>query len=250
MDLGLSNKVAIVTGGARGMGKAYCMGFAKEGATVIVLDVDKDEAEKVASEIKNMGSTAVAMRADVSKFSEVEKVFAEVLKKFGKIDILINNAGIRIFAWLEETTDEIWNSQMDINLRGTFNCCKAVIGHMKARRYGKIINISSLAGRRGHGMRGAAYAATKGGVIALTRSIAREVGKFNINVNSIAPSLIRTRFLDDFTNEELEKAKQPIPLGRVGEPEDLVGLALLLSSDLGSFIHGQTINVDGGQRMD
>jgi len=151
---------------------------------------------------------------------------------------------------IEETTEEIWDSQMEINLKGTFNCCKAVIRHMKERRYGKIINVSSLAGKRGHALRGSAYAASKGGIIALTKSIAREVGKYNINVNSIAPSVIRTRFLGDFTAKDMEKLKKGIPLGRIGEPEDLVGLALLLVSDSGSFIHGQTINVDGGQRMD
>ena len=121
---------------------------------------------------------------------------------------------------------------------------------MKERRYGKIINVSSLAGKRGHALRGSAYAASKGGLLALTKSIAREVAPYNINVNAIAPSVIRTGFLDDFSDEDMERLKRLIPLGRVGEAEDVVGLALLLASDVSSFIHGQTINVDGGQRMD
>jgi 3-oxoacyl-[acyl-carrier protein] reductase len=250
MDLKLNDKVAIITGGARGMGKAYCSGFAREGATVVIVDLDEREAKNVASQLRSDGSTVVALGVDVSKYDDVEKAVSQVLHEFGKIDILVNNAGIRLLALLEETTEEIWNSQMDINLKGPLNCCKAVIPQMKERRYGKIINVSSLAGKRGHALRGSAYAASKGGLLALTKSIAREVAPFNINVNAIAPSVIRTGFLDDFSDEDMERLKKLIPLGRVGEVEDVVGLALLLASDVSSFIHGQTINVDGGQRMD
>lgn len=250
MELGLKNKVVIVTGGARGMGKACCLGFAREGAIVVVLDIDENEADKVVLEIEEKRFAAIAVKADISKLSEVEKTFSKIIEKYGRIDILVNNAGIRLLAFLEETTEEIWNSQMDINLKGTFNCCKAVIKYMKEQQYGKIINVSSLAGKRGHVLRGSAYAASKGGVIALTKSIASEIAGYNINVNSISPSLIRTGLLQALSDEEMVRLKKLVPMGRVGEPEDVVGLVLLLASDLSSFIHGQTINIDGGQRMD
>jgi NAD(P)-dependent dehydrogenase (short-subunit alcohol dehydrogenase family) len=250
MELGLKDKVVIVTGGAKGLGKAFCLGFAREGAIVVVLDVDENETNKMVLEIKEKGVAVFGIKADVSKLSEVEKAFSRIIEQYGKIDILINNAGIRRLAFLEETTEAMWDAHMDINLKGTFNCCKAVVKHMKERRYGKIINVSSLAGRRGHLSRGSAYAASKGGVIAFTKSIAGEVAKYNVNVNSIAPSLIRTGLLDSLSDDEMAQMKKLVPIGRVGEPEDLVGLVLLLASDLSSFIHGQTINIDGGQRMD
>lgn len=249
MDLGLRNKTAIITGGAKGMGRAYALGFAAEGANVCLFDVDKAGADKVVNEVREAGGVAAAFTTDVSSYENVAKSVDAVLEKFGRIDILINNAGIRILALLEESTDQIWDSQMNVNLRGVFNTCKTIVPLFKSQRYGKILNISSLAGKRGHALRGSVYAATKGGVIALTKSIAREVAGYNINVNCLAPSVIDTDFLGDFTEQERVKLRSLIPLGRIGQPEDMVGIALLLCSDAGSFIHGDVINLDGGQFM-
>ena len=249
MDLGLKGKTAIITGGARGMGRAYCLGFAAEGASVCIFDMDESGAGGVAEEIAESGGVASAFVTDVASYDSVERSVNAVLARFGRIDILINNAGIRLLALLEETTDEMWDAQMNVNLRGVFNTCKAVVPHFKRQRYGKILNISSLAGKRGHVLRGSAYAATKGGVIALTKSIAREVASYNINVNSLAPSIIQTDFMKDFTEQEMDKIRRSIPVGRVGQPQDLVGIALVLCSDAASFIHGDVINVDGGQFM-
>ena len=249
MDLGFRGKTVIITGGAKGMGRAYCQGFATEGANVCVFDLDESGAGCVVKEITKVGGVGAAFVTDVASYESVLNSVGTVLNKFGRIDILVNNAGIRLLALLEETTEEIWDSQMNVNLRGVFNTCKAVVPHFKRQRYGKILNISSVAGKRGHVLRGSAYAATKGGVIALTKSIAREVASYNINVNSLAPSIIQTDFMKDFSEQEMTNIKKLIPLGRVGQPTDLVGIALLLCSDAGSFIHGDVINVDGGQFM-
>lgn len=249
MDLRLDGKTAIVTGAAKGMGRAYTLGFAREGANVCVFDVDEPRARTVVNEITAAGGTAEVYVTDVSSYENVTKSVNAVLARFGRVDILVNNVGIRILALLEDTTDAIWDMQMNINLKGMFYMCKAVLPHFKRQRYGKILNISSLAGKRGHALRGSAYAASKGGVIALTKSIARECASHNINVNALAPSVVQTDFLGDFNEQEMTKLKSLIPLGRVGQPEDLVGIALLLCSDAASFIHGDVINVDGGQFM-
>ncbi len=249
MDLKLSGKVAIVTGGARGIGRAYCLGFAGEGTSVVVADIDREAAEQTAEEIKTKGGRAIGIKVDVANWDEVSKMVDQTLTEFRHIDILVNNAGIRRgMASIEDFPEEMWDFDFNVNLKGAFYCTKAVARHMKERRYGKIINQSSIAGIRGHRAGGSAYAAAKAGLLGFSRSMALELGPYNINVNAIAPSIANTQFIANLPEKMKEASKKLSPLGRLGEPEDFVGIVLFLCSDHASYITGQTIQVDGGER--
>ena len=247
MELNLAGKVAIVTGGGQGFGKAYCLAFAEEGVSVVVTDINVETAQQVSEEIKSKGGKALAIKADVSIWEDVSKMVNEALKEFGQVDILVNNAGARDLALVEEMSDEHWDRELNINLKSVFYCTKAVARHMKDRRYGKIINQSSVAAF-GHPNRGSGYAAAKAGMLGFSRSMAKELGPFNINVNAIAPTVTRTAFMGSLPEETIEAFKNASPLGRLGEVEDFTGIVLLLSSDRSGLITGQTILVDGGVR--
>ncbi|MDO8567316.1 MAG: 3-oxoacyl-ACP reductase family protein [Dehalococcoidales bacterium] len=249
MDLGLKGKVAIVTGGGQGIGRAYCLGFAREGARVVVADINADTAKQTADEIKSKGGTAIGVKVDVSKWSDVTAMADRALKEFGQIDILVNNAGVRKgMSPIEDFPEDMWDFDMNVNLKGAFYCTKAVARHMKERRYGKIINQSSIAAIRGHRAGGCAYAAAKAGLQGFSRSMALELGKFNINVNTIAPSIANTAFIANLPDASKEATKKLTAMGRLGEPEDFVGIVVFLCSDLASYITAQTIQVDGGER--
>jgi len=249
MDLKLAGKVAIVTGGGQGCGRGYCLGFAEEGVRVVVVDINGESAQQVAKQIKTKGGKALAVKTDVSKWEDVSSMAAKALKKFGQIDILVNNAGIRSFALVEEISDEHWDRELNVNLKGAFYCVKAVAAHMKQRRYGKIINQSSSAGMYGHPFRGSSYGAAKAGLLGFSRSMALELGPYNINVNAIVPSSIRTAFTANLPPEVLEAQKRNSVFKRLAEVDDFVGLVLFLASDRSSFITGQTIVVSGGQHI-
>lgn len=249
----LSGKVAIITGSGRGIGRGIALAFAREGAKVVVNSATRT-CEKVADEIKALGGEVIPVRTDVSNFDEVKKMVNTALEKFGKIDVLVNNAGIFVgLAPLVELTDESWDRVFAVNLKGVFYCCKAVIPHMMERRSGKIINISSIDPMRGAGfpMSGTHYASSKAGVIALTKCLARELGPYGICVNSIAPGEIET----DLSAEELATPEQraefgkQIPLGRVGQPEDVAKVAVFLASNLADYVTGEIIKCDGGWQM-
>ncbi|OGO04798.1 MAG: hypothetical protein A2Y73_02040 [Chloroflexi bacterium RBG_13_56_8] len=248
MDLKLTAKVAIVTGGGGGCGRAYCLALAEEGARVVVADLNGEAAEQVAKEIKEQGGEALAIKADITKWGDVTNMVDIALQEFGQIDILVNNAGIRGMAKIEEFPEELWDRDMDVNLRGPFFCTKAVAGHMKERRYGKIINQSSSSAINGHKAGGSAYAAAKAGLLGFTRSMAGELGPYNINVNAITPGMINTPFIAAMPPARRGEIEKQCPLGRIAEPEDLVGLVLFLASDRSSYITAQTIMIDGGQR--
>jgi len=247
MELNLAGKVAIVTGGGQGFGKAYSLAFAEEGISVVVTDINVETAQQVAEEIKSKGGKALAIKVDVTIWEDVSKMADMALKEFGQIDILINNAGARGFAPVEEMSDEHWERELNVNLRSAVYCTKAVALHMKERRYGKIINQSSMAAF-GHPSRGSAYGAAKAGMLGFSRSMAMELGPFNINVNAIAPTVTRTAFMGNLPEETIERFKKASPLGRLGEVEDFTGMVLLLVSDRASLITGQTILIDGGGR--
>ena len=247
MDLNLAGKVAIVTGGGGGFGRAYSLAFAEEGVSVVVADINAETAQQVAEEIKSKGGKALAITTDVTIWEDVSKMADMALKEFGQIDILINNAGARGFALVEEMSDEHWDRELDINLKSAFYCTKAVARHMKERRYGKIINQSSMAAF-GHPNRGSSYGAAKAGLLGFSRSMAMELGPFNINVNAIAPTVTRTAFMGNLPEETIEKFKKASMLGRIGEVEDFTGMILLLVSDRSSLITGQTLLIDGGVR--
>jgi 3-oxoacyl-[acyl-carrier protein] reductase len=244
----LKGKFALVTGAARGNGKAIALSFAEEGANVLVNDIDLELAAKLAKDIKDLGRQALAVKANVSKTADVEKMVAEALREFGRIDILVNNAGIFRKAFAVEMTDEQWDETIRVDLKGVFNCCRAVIAPMTRHNYGRIVNISSIDGLRGCSGY-AHYAAAKAGVIGLTRSLARELAPYGICVNAVAPGMIDT----DMTKDRIAKYKhdyeKQIPLGRIGKPKDVAGAVTFLASDEASYMTGQTINVDGGWVM-
>jgi 3-oxoacyl-[acyl-carrier protein] reductase len=248
MDLNLTGKVAIVTGGGQGTGKAYCLGFAKEGTRVVVADINEETARQTAEEIRGTSGQALAIKVDVSNWDDVSNMVKRTLEEFGQIDILVNNAGLRGIAPIEDFPEEIWERDINVNLKGVFYCTKAVARHMKERRYGKIINQSSITALRGHEARGSAYATAKAGVLGFSRSMAMELGPSNINVNAVVPSVINTPFIANLPEDRKDINRKKSVFGRLAEPEDLVGIVLFLASDRSSFITAQSILVDGGQR--
>ena len=249
--MNLDNKVAIITGAGRGIGRAITLALAKHGADCVIVDTDIDTANKVVNEVITIGKRAISIKADVSKQKDVEAVVAACLAEFKTIDILVNNAGVSSPLTLLATSEKEWDRQFDVNLKGTFFFCKAVFPEMMRRRSGKIINIASIAGKRGGGIMGkSAYAAAKGGVIAFTKAVAREGGEYGINVNAITPGLTSTDMTAHFDGEQRAAIVKNIPLGRVGCVEDIAKATVFLASDYADFITGEIMDVDGGFMMD
>ena len=245
----LSGKIAIVTGGNRGIGFSIAKGLARAGATVIIANRTVAEGQKAAESIKKERLKAAAIPVDLTSLPSINEMVAKVVRDFGKIDILVNNAGIVIRKPAEEFLEEDWDRIMDLNLKGVFFCCQAVAREMMKNRKGKIINISSNVSARVQVIR-AAYAASKAGLNHMTRSLAYEWAKYNINVNVLAPTVTitdmnRRYFLEDH-RDEFEKYVAQTPMGRVAEPDDYIGTAIFLASDASDFVTGQVVFVDGG----
>ena len=245
------NRAAIVTGAGRGMGRACSLAFAREGASVALVDVQKDIVEEVASEIKNNGGRALAIVCDVSRSEDVRKAVGQVVKEFGTLDILVNNAGvIRVTAPVEDISEEEWDLIINVNLKGVFLFSRAVLPIMRAKRYGKIVNISSSAGRSTSELGGAHYTVSKAGVLGLTRHTAREYGRYGINVNSICPGLVETPMIREKASQDrLDHWLAQIPLGRFAEPREEADLVLFLASDEAAYITGATIDFNGGSLL-
>jgi len=247
----LTNKVALITGARRGMGKAHALALARQGASVVITDIDLAECEMAAKEIKSYehGRESACFKMDVSNKKDVGQVFDEIIKKFGRLDILVNNAGIFYpKAFLEITEDE-WDKTLDINLKGQFLCAQRAAKEMAKTGGGRIINISSIAsGQVGIGIEwGAHYTASKGGIIGMTETLAIELAPLGINVNAIAPGAIDTPMLRaGAETEELKKYTEKIPLKRIGRPEEVSAAVVFLASDEASYITGATFYVDGG----
>jgi len=248
--MNLVDKVAIVTGAGRGIGKAIAIALAREGANVIVNDVDIQTAEKVTKEINSMDLQALAIQVDVSDNKEVNRMVQLVLKKFKRVDILVNNAAIIRRGLIEDLKEEDWDKVIDVNLKGAFNCMKAVAGIMKKQRYGKIVNISSIAGKIGDLASAPCYGASKAGMTCLAKSLARELAPYNINVNVVAPHAIETDMSKEWSEEKRKNIIAGIPLGRMGEPEDIAEAVVFLVSDKAKFITGEVLDVNGGCLMD
>lgn len=247
----LAGKVAIVTGSARGIGKAIANKFASEGAAVVVSDINIDEAQQVVDKIKSQRGTALAVRADVATKTDVQNLVKTTLDSFKAVHILVNNAGTTRFKSILKLTEEDWDAVLDVDLKGVFLCTQAVLEYMMKQRYGKIINISSNIALGGAQEQFASYGAAKAGVVQLTRATAVEAGSYGINVNSIAPGLILTDIYYTFlTKEQFEGRikywETASALHRVGKPEDIANLALFLASDDSCHITGQVIRCDGG----
>ena len=244
----LIGKVALVTGGAQGIGKAVALLLARKGADIVVSDVNLEKAEETSKEIQSLGRKAMAIKADVSRVDDVEGMVHAILEKFGKIDILINNAGIARDKLILRMTEEDWDAVLAVNLKGTFNCTKAVIKHMSKQRSGKVVNIASVVGEMGNAGQ-ANYSASKAGVIGFTKTVAREFAQRGINVNAIAPGYIQTPMTDVLPDKAKEELKRMIPMERLGQPEDVAQAALFLVSEASSYITGHVLNVNGGIYM-
>ena len=243
----LDGKVAVVTGAGQGLGRGYALEFAKQGADVAVNDVNLDNAEGVAKEIEGMNRKGIAVKAGVDSREEAQKLIDTAIEKLGKVDILVNNAGITRTAMLHKMTKEEWDQVISVNLTGVFNCIQAVAPHMMANKYGKIINVTSVAGVRGT-MGQINYGAAKAGVIGITKSAARELARHGINVNAVAPGVIETAMTEVIrsTPKFRDKFLSEIPLGRFGQPEDVAKVAAFLASDDAAYMTGQVLMVDGG----
>ncbi len=246
----LKNKVALITGARQGMGKSHAIALAKHGAKVVVTDINQADCQKVVDEIKKSGGEAIALKLDVADKSEVDSVVATIVKKFGQLDILINNAGIAQFKPFLELSEEDWDRTIDINLKGEFLCAQAAAKVMKERKGGVIVNIASVAmGQQGIGIPNIAhYCASKGGIVAMTEALATELASFNIRVNAIAPGMIETPMIDVVKSDPktLEAMLQRVPLKRVGRPEEVSELVVFLASDSSSYMTGSVVVIDGG----
>jgi 3-oxoacyl-[acyl-carrier protein] reductase len=245
----LKGKIALVTGGGRGIGKAISLALAKEGAKVCVNYFhSKDAAEDVVKKIKENGGEAISYKADVSKLEEVNGMVEEVNKQFGRVDILINNAGLNIDKYLMIMNEKEWDKVIDVNLKGTFNCSKAVSRVMIGQRSGNIVNISSVSAISGTAGQ-TNYSAAKGGMISFTKSLARELASFGIRVNALAPGLIETEMVKKMPKEMLDQVLKMTPLKRIGKPEEVAKVVVFLVSEEANYITGQVIRIDGGLSM-
>jgi len=240
------DKRVIVTGGTRGLGKAMALSFAREGAWVAVSYAsDEKSASETEAELKKLATRSLLLKADVSSRSEIEKMVESVLDKWGYLDILVNNAGITRDKMLMFLDEGDWDRVMEVNLKGTYLCSKAVIKSMIARRFGRIISITSpsaLTGRAGQ----TNYSASKGGIISFTKSLSREIARLGITVNAVCPGVISTPMTENLDDETRNDLLNMIPMGKFGEPEDVTGAILFLASERARYITGQVLAVDGG----
>jgi 3-oxoacyl-[acyl-carrier protein] reductase len=247
-ELRLAGKVALVTGAAQGIGRAIALLLAQNGADIVVSDINLEKAEETAKEIEGTGQRAMAIKVDVVHSEEVERMVQTILERFGHIDILVNNAGIARDKLILRMTEEDWDAVLNVNLKGTFNCTKAVVRHMSKQRSGKIVSIASVVGEMGN-VGQANYSASKAGVIGFTKTIAREFAQRGINVNAIAPGYIETPMTDALPEKAKEELRRLIPMDRLGRPEDVAEALLFLVSETSSYITGQVLNVNGGIYM-
>jgi len=244
----LQKRVALVTGAAQGIGREIALSFAAEGADVAVGDINLDKAEQTALEIKSAGRDFLALELDVTDFKKVEEAFNKILDKFGKVDILVNNAGITKDNLLLRMQEADWDAVLEVNLKGTFNCTKVASKFMIKQHSGKIINIASIIGIIGNAGQ-ANYSASKAGVIALTKTAAKELACRNINVNAVAPGFIQTDMTAKLPEGIRRKMLEAIPLARLGTPADVAAACVFLAGAESDYITGQTIIVDGGMVM-
>ncbi|MBC8180994.1 3-oxoacyl-[acyl-carrier-protein] reductase [candidate division KSB1 bacterium] len=244
----MENKVAVVTGSARGIGKSIAEKLAKDGFRIVICDIMEDEVVKTAKEMEQFGTKTIGVKVDVTKIEDVEKLFEETVSTFGSVDVLVNNAGITRDTLLIRMKESDWDAVIAVNLKGTFNCTKAAAKYMMKQRSGKIVNISSVVGVMGN-VGQANYSASKGGVISLTKSAAKELAARNITVNAVAPGYIETEMTKVLPDAAKESFLNLIPLKRPGQPEDVANVVSFLISPAADYVTGQVINIDGGMVM-
>ena len=249
METGLKGKVVIITGGGGGIGLACALAFAAEGARVVVADVNAAAAERAAREV-GAGERAIAARVDVTSPESVQSMFDAALAAFGRVDVLVNGAGILHRTPIDDLTVEEWDQVMAINLKGVFLCSQAALRVMKPQRSGKIVNLASMGGQLGGIVAGADYSSSKAGVLCFTKSLAKNAGPFGINVNAVNPGVIDTPMTKPWGPELLQKRIDETPLGRLGTAEDVAQAVVFLASGAARFIHGTHLDVNGGVYMD
>lgn len=241
----LEGKVAIITGAARGIGQATAFKFAKEGAKVVVCDVDQAHVDETVRQIKEQGGRAMGFKLDVTDKASIAAMVEGVMKKHGRIDVLVNNAGIVMDAQLKKMTDEQFDRVIDVNLKGVYNCTRAVVDIMLAQEAGVILNTSSIVGLYGN-FGQTNYAASKFGVIGMVKTWSRELGRKNIRVNAVCPGFIATPILSSMPEKVIQAMEQKIPMGRLGKPEEVASTFAFLASDEASYINGAVLEVSGG----
>ena len=250
MDLGLSGKNVVITGGGGGIGRECALLFAAEGAHLALSDLNLDNARAVAAELERHGARAVALRTDVTDEADVARLFEQTAEALGGVDVLVNGAGIFQSKPVLDLTVAEWNRVMNINLTGVLLCSQGALRHMEPRRSGSIVSIASLAGQVGGIYAGAHYATSKAGVAALTKSLAKYAGPLGIRVNCVNPGPIDTPMTADWPGEVKGGLERSIPLGRLGRPEEVARVIVFLASDAASYIHGAHVDINGGVHMD
>ncbi len=244
--MSLEGRVAVVTGAGRGIGRAIAVELAKAGCSLVICDVNKDGIDTLSLEISKLGRKVLSLRTDVSKSSEVQKMFDDANAAFGRVDILVNNAGVLRTTPVMGISEDEWDWILDVNLKGTFLCTKAALKGMIERRYGKIVSLSSIDYLRGASPNHLHYGSSKAAITGFTKTLAREVGQYGINVNAVAPGVIETEMTKELLNKLRNQYLEDISLGRIGKPEDVAKAVVFLASDDSAYISGQTINVNGG----
>jgi NAD(P)-dependent dehydrogenase (short-subunit alcohol dehydrogenase family) len=243
------NKVAVITGGNRGIGWQVVTKLASEGAKVVIVDLNQDNGVLL-DDSSDSTKQIWSLKVDITSKSEVEAAFQKIHQKFGRIDILVNSAGINAIGKVIELTEAQWDRMMAVNVKGMLFCCQAVYKIMAGQNYGKVVNLSSITGKRAGIHAGVHYSVSKAAVIMLTRCLAQELAQYKVNVNAIAPAFTDTPLNDVFTKEQIQGVVKNIPLGRIAVPEDMANVIAFLASDDSAFITGEVINVNGGSLMD
>ncbi len=245
-----TDKVAFVTGAGQGMGQQFALDFAREGAKVVVSDISQKALGETNKLLDGMKADYLSLICDVSSWEQVENAFKATMDKYGRVDILINNAGILVSATVEETSLDLIDRTVDINIKGVAYCIKAATPIMKNQGYGRIVNLSSIAGKNGDNTTTFIYGGSKGAVMTMTKSIARQLGPFGITCNAIAPHAVMTPMMAYWDEEKKKSMSDKIPVRRLSTAKDMSNLTLFLSSDEASFITGETVNINGGYYMD
>lgn len=246
----LKDRVAIVTGAARGIGRAIAVALAREGARVAAWDLDLVQLDDLVGQVRARGGEVLALSVDVTRTDQIQEAVGQVLARWGRVDILVNNAGIYEVLPVEDISEEQWDRVLAVNLKGAFLCSQAVIPAMKRQGSGSIVSMASSAGKSGGTLSGAHYAVSKAGVICLTKQLARELGPHGITANAVAPGRIDTPMIHLASDEENEAFRLRTPLGRLGTPEDVAGAVVFLVSDEASFVTGEIVDVNGGLLID
>lgn len=246
--MGLQGKVAVVTGAAQGIGRAIAEALARDGADVAVADLDAGRSQETVAAVEKLGRRALNVKVNVAEWDDAKAMADRVVKEWGKIDILVNNAGITRDGLLLRMKEEDWNLVLQVNLNGTFHCTKAVLQPMTKQRYGRIINIASIVGVMGN-VGQANYAASKAAVIGFTKTVAREYASRAVTVNAVAPGFIDTAMTQGLPPDVKEALQKQIPLGRLGQPEDIAAAVRFLASDEAAYVTGQVLHVNGGMLM-